>query len=353
MPDNEADGMEDGMEGTADSGPPVVPSPAEAELLAAFSRLAPAGSNRWNFEESMSRLNPQPILDSSAPHPSSSEASAPGPPWPGLPGDLWARGRSAQVGQRMVGDVVAAMADFLAADSRALVSQVNEANEAQAEISRQRFLAAWDGLRFLAARLERLERRSDVVTDLFPDLSRDVPEPDLAPWVDRLGQWFSRPAAEGPVVHGESSDGSLVRALAAAGYDARGIEPRAERVWASAGGPPVALGEVAERLVSVADGELAGLILSGSIDRLDLPGKLLLAELAISKTAPGATVAVLPMDQRAWSDGSPVTVSDLTPGRPLHPETWAAVLERTGLTDVRWHRPEGGELIHVVVGRRP
>jgi hypothetical protein len=41
------------------------------------------------------------------------------------------------------------------------------------------------------------------------------------------------------------------------------------------------------------------------------------------------------------------------PGRPLHPETWAAVLERTGLTDVRWHRPEGGELIHVVVGRRP
>jgi hypothetical protein len=350
MPDNEADGVE----GRAVSGP----SPAELELVAAFSRLAPAGSNRWNFEESMSRLNPQPAPDpsgreSSGPDPSAPDSSGPDLPWSGLPGDIWERGRSAQVGQRMVGDVVAAMADFLAADSRALVNQVHEANEAEAEVSRHRFLAAWDGLRFLAARLERLERRSDVVTDLFPDLSRDVPEPDLAPWAGRVGQWFIPPEAQGPVVHGESGDGSLVRALAAAGYDARGIEPRAERVWASAGGPPVAMGEVAERLTGMADGELAGLILSGSIDRLDLPGKLLLAELAVSKTAPGATVAVLPMDQLAWSDGSPVTVSDLMPGRPLHPETWTAVLERTGLVDVRWHRPEGGDLMHVVVGRRP
>src|SRR3981189_311978 len=158
MPDNEADGVEGGVEGGAVPGPPVVPSPAEAELLAAFSRLAPAGSNRWNFEESMSRLNPQPAPDPSAPDASAPDPSTLDPPWSGLPADLWARGRSAQVGQRMVGDVVTVVADFLAADSRALVSQVNEA---QSKVSRERFLAAWDRLRVLGARVERLERRSD------------------------------------------------------------------------------------------------------------------------------------------------------------------------------------------------
>ena len=114
----------------------------------------------------------------------------------------------------------------------------------------------------------------------------------------------------------------------------------------------MALGEVAERLGEVGDGELSGLVLSGGIDRLDVPGTLLLAQLAVAKTAPGATVAVLPMDEEAWSIARPVTVADLVPGRPFHPETWTAVLERTGLVDVVWHRPEGGETTHAVVGRR-
>ncbi|MGA7417392.1 MAG: hypothetical protein WB765_22025 [Acidimicrobiales bacterium] len=311
----------------------------EAELLAAFSRLAPAGSHRWNFEESMSRLNPQPPPDPSAVL----------PPWAGLPDDLWARGRSAQVGQRMMGDVVAALADVLAADSRTAISA---ALGSRAEASSQQFTAAWDALRYLAARVDRLEQGHDVVSALFPDMARRAPHPQIGPWADRLQQWFPAPDTEGPVVHGESGDGSLLRALTAAGYQARGIDPRPERVWAGAGNPDMALGEVSERLGEVGDGELAGLVLSGGIDRLDVPGTLVLAQLAVGKTAPGATVAVLPMDPEAWSDSCPVTVADLAPGRPFHPETWTAVLERTGLVDVVWHRPEGDETTHAVVGRR-
>jgi hypothetical protein len=335
MPDNEADEVD----GRSDSSADGVPSEVEGELLAAFDRLAPAGSHRWNFEESMSRLNPQP-----APEPAAVLA-----PWGGLPDDLWARGRSAQMGQRMVGDVVAALADVLVADSRATTAA---AVGGQAEAARQQFIAAWDALRYLAARLDRLERPSDVVTELFPDMARDAPDADIGHWADRLAQWFPAPEREGPVVHGESGDGSLLSALAAAGYQASGIDPRAERVWTGTGNPTVALGEVAERLTAAADGTLAGLVLSGCIDRLDVPGKLMLAELAVGKAAPGATVAVLPMDQRAWSDACPVTVSDLAPGRPFHPETWAVVLERAGLVDVVWHRPEGGGSTHAVVGRR-
>lgn len=330
MPDNEADEAEG--PGELDANHPL--TGAETELLESFARLAPAGSHRWNFEESMSRLNPQPPPVTTPVH-----------PWAGLPDDLWARGRSAQVGQRMVGDVLAAAADWLAADSRAAVTEA-----AGAQV--QQFTAAWDALRYLAARLERLERGSDVLADLFPDLARDVPEADVGPWAGHLADWFIRPEAEGPVVHGESGDGSLLRALDAAGYQARGIEPRADRVWAGAGGPAVALGEVTERLADADDGELSGLILSGCIDRLSLPGKLLLIELAVGKTAPGATVAVLPTDQQAWADGCPVTVADLAPGRPMHPETWTAAFERVGLVDVRWHQPGGGALTHAVVGRR-
>ena len=335
MPDNEAE------EAKGPDGPAThrAPSAAEAELLDVFARLAPVASHRWNFEESMSRLNPQPP-------PALANVV---PPWEGLPPDVWARGRSAQVGQRMVGDVLAAVADLLATDARAAAT---EAAGAQAQAYRQQFTAAWDALRYLAARLERLERRVDVVADLFPDLARDVPEAEVGPWADHLSDWFTPPEAEGSVIHGESGDGSLLRALHAFGYEVSGIEPRAERVWAGAGDPAVALGEVTDRLAEVTDGELAWVILSGCIDRLDTPGKLLLVELVLSKTAPGATVAVLPTDQQAFTAASPVTVSDLAPGRPLHPETWSAVFARVGLVDVRWHRPEGGALTHAIVGRR-
>ena len=174
MPDNQPD--ESGMEAIAGPGrrpdgetaaeeaapakeaaPEVVDTEegAEAELLAAFSRLAPAGSHRWNFEESMSRLNPQPPPDPSAVL----------PPWGGLPDDLWARGRSAQVGQRMMGDVVAALADVLAADSRAATAA---ALGGRVEASRQQFTAAWDALRYLAARVDRLEQPADVVSRAVP-----------------------------------------------------------------------------------------------------------------------------------------------------------------------------------------
>lgn len=335
MPDNEADDAEGPGEPTIDH----ASTAAEAELLDVFSRLAPVGSHRWHFEESMGRLNPQPP-------PALVNVV---PPWEGLPPDVWARGRSAQVGQRMVGDVLAAVADLLATDARA---SAIEAAGAQAQAYRQQFTSAWDALRYLAARLERLERRGDVVADLFPDLARDVPEAEVGPWADHLADWFTPPDAEGSVIHGETGDGSLLRALRAVGYQVSGIEPRAERVWAGAGDPAVALGEVTDRLADVADGALAGVILSGCIDRLDTPGKLLLTELALSKAAPGATVAVLPTDQQAFADACPVTVSDLAPGRPFHPETWSAVLARLGLADVRWHRPEGGGITHAVVGRR-
>ena len=81
MPDNQPDDA-GGPGDTSSRGAPSEVDGVEAELLGAFARLAPAGSHRFNFEESMSRLDPQPPPDRRAVL----------PPWGGLPGDLWPEG---------------------------------------------------------------------------------------------------------------------------------------------------------------------------------------------------------------------------------------------------------------------
>ena len=62
------------------------------------------------------------------------------------------------------------------------------------------------------------------------------------------------------------------------------------------------------------------------------------------------TIVVFTTDQAAWDQALPVPARDLLPGRPLHPETWAWLLERAGATDVACHRPTSGPLHAVVAG---
>ena len=120
------------------------PRPRGGGLLAAFDRLRPQGSLRWCFDDAMRRLE----------HPDH-ESSAGALPWPGLPDDLWERGRSARIGHRFAGDVATVLADILAADARAA------ADAAVSSLSGDRFEAAFHALRYLAARVEALEARID------------------------------------------------------------------------------------------------------------------------------------------------------------------------------------------------
>ncbi|MGH9078640.1 MAG: hypothetical protein ACRDYE_00930, partial [Acidimicrobiales bacterium] len=71
----------------------------EQALLAAFDRLSPQGGLKWGFDDAMRRIA----------HP---ESDATAPRWPGLPDDLWERGRSARIGRRFVGDVAGVMAEL-------------------------------------------------------------------------------------------------------------------------------------------------------------------------------------------------------------------------------------------------
>jgi hypothetical protein len=309
---------------------------AEEELLAAFDRLRPQGGVRWAFDDAVRRVD-QPDLDS----------SAGAHPWTGLPDDLWDRGRSARIGQRFVGEVARVMADLLAADARA------SADAAVQAVNGDRFVATWDALQYLSARVEALEARVDPL-GLEP-AEWPVPVPDLGAWHQAAGAWFrdsgsGRP--DGTVVVGESGDGALVAALRAEGLTVEGVEPRGAAVWDSLTGqvPGIVLDHVHHHLTSVADRSLGGLVLAGCIDRADLAGKADLLAQATRVVRPGGTLVLLVTDQGAWDAALSVTARDLAAGRPLHPETWTLLLGRAGCTDVAWHRPTVGD-VHALVAR--
>jgi hypothetical protein len=344
------------------SGAPAV-SREEAELLAAFDRLRPQGSVGWAFDDALRRVD-QP----------DQATSAIAYPWKGLPDDLWERGRSARVGQRLMGDVAAAMADVLAADARlAADAAVNAVNGG-------RFAATWQALQYLAARVAALESKSDPLG--LEAAEWPEPPPDQTAWLDAAALWFADVDRQLPIIVGESGDGAIVGALARDGRRVRGVEPRGASVWRSfrtaegegtggegTGGdtaegegtelpgsapagetPEFVLDHVDRYLRAVPDQSVGGVVLIGGVDRTDLPGKLELLEHAIRVTVTGGTVVVLAEDQSAWEASLSHPARDLASGRPLHPETWSFLLRRSGVADPQWHSPTSGDL-HAVAAR--
>jgi len=307
--------------------------PAERELLEVFDRLAPQGSVRWAYEDGMARL--------------AREHGA--PPWRGLPADLWERGRSAQVGKRLVGDVVAALADVLADDARRVAEEGVGA----------RLWAAWDALRYLAARVEALEGRLDPGGQAVPDLASVAPHPDLDPLLDSVDDWLPLPDRRGIVLDGECGEGSLAAVLARGGSRVHGVDPRPRVVWEllearseedlSAALITVTCSEVVDVLDGGAPASLAGVVLRGCVDRTDLSGKVRLAGTVARALVVGGVAAVVTMDRGAFEDRCPAAVRDLLPGAPIAPEAWALLLERTGF-EVLGTRATG--VTHVITGRR-
>jgi hypothetical protein len=271
-------------------------------------------------------------------------------PWPGLPDDLWQRGRSARIGERFVGEVAKAMADILAADARAA------ADAAVAAVNGDRFVATWEALQYLSARVEALEARVDPLGLEAAEVP--MPQPDQDAWVDAVGSWFAEVDTGMPVVVGESGSGALLEGLRRTGRPVVGIDPRGAAVWQSFGdrtagaeGPPeVVLDHVDRQLASMPDRSVAGVVLLGCVDRADVAGKLDLVGQAVRITVSGGTVAVLTVDQGAWDAALAHPARDLAPGRPFHPETWLYLLERLGGSEPVWHRSEAGRCHAVVAG---
>jgi hypothetical protein len=98
-------------------------------------------------------------------------------------------------------------------------------------------------------------------------------------------------------------------------------------------GADVTISEASEYLATCNEGSLGGLVLSGVIDRLPLPGVIPLLAQARRALAPGAPLVVVSAAPTGPPHGEPIT-DDLVDGRSLHRQTWGLLLERSGFVDV-------------------
>ncbi|HEX7459648.1 MAG TPA: hypothetical protein VF279_03395 [Acidimicrobiales bacterium] len=314
----------------------------ERGLLEAFDRLRPQGTLRWYFDDAVRRLTEAP------------EGMGRPAGWGGLPADLWERGRSTKASERVLGHVITIVAqDVTEYTDRA----VDEGRQLSADAVAELRATVRDAVRFLSARVERLESAVDPLGIEAAEL--DLPAVDGSAWVEAAAGWAAG-RSDLPVLIGELGDDGLLAALAGGGSMVEGVDPRGTVVWAAdaafgvgSGQIDIALAEVVDHLASLPDASRGCVVLSGCVDRCDLARKVDLVDEARRVVAPGGTLVLLVTDQSAWDEALDPVVRDLLPGRPLHPETWRTVLAHRGVGGATWHRPVHGSVHAVVAGVGP
>lgn len=211
------------------------------------------------------------------------------------------------------------------------------------------------GLRLLGQRVERLEQSvaaggtGSQAAGGSPSAAPLAPVPELAHWEPLMAATFA--PVPGRVLHGECGPGALVACLRRAGVDAYGVEPVGERAEAAdAAGVEARPLEVIDHLRALKEGALGGLVLSGCVDRLPPLAQHELVALAASRLGAGAPLAVLGTAPAAWERAVGPVAADLAPGRPLHAETWARLLEAAGFSAVELHRGPAGDGLTPVPG---
>lgn len=188
-------------------------------------------------------------------------------------------------------------------------------------------------VRLLGQRVEQLEGRHEALARRLPEVGDDldllVRDPEgVDAFADQITSFMA--GAGGRVLHAEAGEGALVKRLRDAGVDAYGADP-----GASEDGLDLRAQPALDHLRVVGSGALAGLVLSGIVDRAPTAAKLALAELGGAAVAPGGGLVIVATHPQAWDEAVPAPLADLAPGRPFHPATWQVVLERFGFEDVQ------------------
>jgi hypothetical protein len=273
-------------------------------MRAAFARLAPQGSDKWNFMGAFTQLG---------------DRYGPYQPGASVLADLVKeRGRtggkgSGRSGRRRGG-------------ARAAEEEKSEVEEAMGPVV--------EALRFLAARISTLEARlaaQDVPVDGAAWLA---PARELGDWAKPVAAHIAVRTSGGTVVHADCGEGELLHALTARGADGLGIEPRGGvALSALERGHAVAIAEAYEHLVGLPSGALGGIVLSGVVDRLPVHAVVpLLAECRRTLTDGAPIVVVSESAGVAAARAAPA--ADLVSGHPLHEATWELLLERAGFAEV-------------------
>lgn len=200
-------------------------------------------------------------------------------------------------------------------------------------------------LRALSARIDGLEDEIGRVEELLSDRSEEADaerqlhtgELETDAWHDRLASAFA--GSTGRVLHADCGSGRLVGLLESSGIDAYGVEPLPRLAeLAVASKVEVRLDSVAAHLARVPDEALAGIVLSGCVDRLVPPDLIRLTDLVTRVLQPGGRLAIVSSTPAGWLATTTPVIADLSGGRPMHPETWLTLLDRRGFVN-RTHEP--------------
>jgi hypothetical protein len=192
-------------------------------------------------------------------------------------------------------------------------------------------------MHLLDERLGEVEHEVEMLVEpVLPEEEALAPGADPAPFFMLLRTRFSAPGAPvGRILHAECGDGSLLEALSEADLDVYGIDPgTAGADSAVRKGLDVRRDEILGHLGSVADERLAGIVLSGCVDRMSLSERRRLLRLVELKLAPGGTLALVLSAPGSWRSRVGPVVADLSAGKPWNPETWAYLVQNLGLSEI-------------------
>jgi Methionine biosynthesis protein MetW len=152
-------------------------------------------------------------------------------------------------------------------------------------------------------------------------------------------------AARGRVLHVDCGSGELVAQLTLAGVDAYGTDPSGSLVEQPVSpGLDLQQADAFGHLRSVASRGLGGVMLSGFVDRLTPGDARRLAFLAGTRVAPAGPIVLVGTHPAIWLREASPLERDLSPGHPLHPETWSYLFADygfTGLETVVGPEPDG------------
>ena len=295
------------------SAPGGIPTDADqaraAEALRqAFARLAPQGSDAWNFLAAFTHLG-----DRYGPyHPGASALSD------ALETERQGGARRPRRLDRLRGGRDRA--------GRATGDEQTELAEAMGHVV--------EAFRFLSARVATLEARLAAQDRPVDGAAWLVPARDLGPWLGPVAAHVLARTPGGDIVHADCGEGSLLHALAGRGATAQGVEPRgAVALRALEGGRSVTICEMADYLVGRQADSLGGIVLNGVVDRLPLHGLLPLLAQCNRTLAHGAPLVVV-SEMSGSADTREPPARDLVDGRPLHAATWELLLERSGFAEV-------------------
>lgn len=197
-------------------------------------------------------------------------------------------------------------------------------------------LATGAAFQAITGRLEQLEAQVRNLTPPPDDAAGAMTVPEaidtLAAWRDVVGEGLPTGAR---VLYAQSRAAEIVAELRGAGIDAYGLTNEGP---SHQPGPDVRHGQVLDHLRAVADGALGAVVLTGIPEAMTPPG---VAALVAELGRVAGMVVIFSEAPWWWRLRLGAVHADLSPGRPLDPDTWLLAFHGVAMVGSVRYDPSG------------